>query len=203
MAGVNSRAVRTGTMTPDERKKLSDAGERFATTRAIRIDDRPRMTVADIRRAARRCLRNGLALVVIDYLQLIQPEDCRVPREQQVARISRGLKNLSKELKVPIIAMMQLNRQYEERERPEIRHLRESAAVGHDAHVILLLHRPPDGVVDDEGLTNGGRANKKYIVRPWPAELIIAKNRGGEIGRLLLDWNPSETRFSCWGEREF
>ena len=57
-------------------------------------------------------------------------------------------------------------------------------------HVILLLHRPPDGVVDDEGLTNGGRANKKYIVRPWPAELIIAKNRGGEIGAAATGLEP-------------
>ena len=103
IAQVNSRKIRTRQLTADDRTKLVDAANSFSR-RSIRIDPRTDLKVADIRRAARRLLREGLSLVMVDYLGLVEPDDYRASREQQVARISRGLKNLAKELNVPVLA---------------------------------------------------------------------------------------------------
>jgi len=202
IAEVNSRAVRTGRIQQEDMTKLAAGAERFSR-RTIRIDPRTDLKVSDIRRASRRLLRDGLALVVVDYLGLIEPDDYRASREQQVARISRGLKNLAKELKVPVMAMCQLNRDKMGNERPTLRNLRESGAIGNDAHMVLFLHKPADGIEDTiyETFTkpDGREGRKKQIVRrEWPAELILAKNRNGDTGTVRLDWHGQYTRFSCW-----
>ena len=120
ISNVNSRKIRTRTMTPDDRARLVDGAQAFAR-HSIRIDPRTDLKVSDIRRAARRLLREGLALVMVDYIGLVEPDDYRASREQQVARISRGLKNLAKELNVPVMALCQLNRTHETTERPQLR----------------------------------------------------------------------------------
>lgn len=206
IAEVNSRAIRTGKLHADDVKKLADGASEFSR-RAIRIDPRTDLKVSDIRRAARRLLKDGLAMVMVDYIGLIEPDDYKVSREQQVARVSRGLKNLAKELKVPVIALCQLNREKASNERPSLRNLRESGAIGNDAHMVLFLHKPPDGIVDteykNEPQMDGSVKRKKTVVeRDWPAELILAKNRNGETGTIRLDWEAQYTRFSCWDKAE-
>ena len=197
IAQVNSRSIRTQRLTAEDRSKLVDGANEFSR-RAIRIDPRTDLKVADIRRAARRLLRGGLSLVMVDYLGLVEPDDYRASREQQVARISRGLKNLAKELNVPVLALCQLNREKQSTERPQLRNLRESGAIGNDAHMVLFLHKPPDGIVDIE--YQEGR--KVPVQRDWPAELILAKNCNGETGVVRLDWIAEFTRFECWDREE-
>lgn len=202
IASVNSRLIRTRKLTQDDNVALFNAASDFSR-RAIKIDPRIDLKVSDIRRAARRLLKDGLSLVMVDYIGLIEPDDLRAPREQQVARISRALKNLAKELNVPVIALCQLNRAKESNERPQLKNLRESGAIGNDAHMVLFLHKPPDGIIDVDyevvTLPDGSKKRKKSVmVQPWPAELIVAKNRNGETGIVRLDWIPAYTRFKCW-----
>jgi replicative DNA helicase len=193
IGGVNSRAIRTASLSDEDRQKIVDAAEQFAH-RAIRIDPRPYLKVTDIRRAARRLLKDGLTMVVVDYIGLIEPDDPKIVREQQVARNSRGLKNLAKELNVPVLVLCQLNRENMPDERPALRHLRESGAIGQDAHMVLFLHRPEEGIVARVA------KDKTKVYHPWPAELILAKNRNGQTGIYRLGWTPEKTRFSCWKE---
>ncbi len=192
LANVNSRSIRTASLSADDRSRLIDGANQFSQ-RALRIDDRPYLKVADIRRAARRLVKEKLALVIVDYLGLIEPDDPKVIREQQVARISRALKNLAKELDVPVITLCQLNRENMPDERPALRHLRESGAIGQDADKVMFIHRPDQGIVDRDE-----QNPKSKVKRPWPAELILAKDRTGQTGAYRLEWNPAKTQFACW-----
>jgi len=136
--------------------------------------DAPNIGLTTIRSKARDMTRrpNGLALIAVDYLQLIQPADPRQPREQQVAGFSRGLKLLAKELSVPVLALAQLNRGSEQRadKRPSMSDLRESGAIEADADAVLLLHDDPE--------------------LPGEITAIVAKNRHGRRGQVSLLWQP-------------
>jgi replicative DNA helicase len=112
--------------------------------------------------------------VVVDYLQLIEPEDRKVPRHEQVANISRRLKGLARELKIPVLALCQLNRMADE-SRPRLAHLRESGAIEADADTVLLMHR-------DE--------NKEFEV-----EIDVAKQRNGPTGLVTLVFQKQFSRF--------
>ncbi|TXH11295.1 MAG: replicative DNA helicase [Hyphomicrobiaceae bacterium] len=162
----------------DEEKQRMIEGSSVIDACPIWIDDSPGQTVIDISSKARMLsFRHGLALVVIDYLQLITPEDPRVLREQQIALICRKLKNLAKEIRVPVIALSQLSRAVETREskRPRLNDLRESGSIEQDADNVVFLYRP--GIYDSEE-------------DPYKAELIVAKNRGGPPGDVPLRWVP-------------
>lgn len=146
------------------------------------INDNGYSTLIDIQAECRRIKsESGLGLVVIDYIQLINSHTKAQYREQQVAEISRGLKQLAKELQCPIIALSQLNRTVESRQdkKPTIADLRESGAIEQDADIIFLIHR-------DE--TDANSKNK--------AEIIIGKNRSGETGTVSLKWSGQTTSFS-------
>ena len=144
---------------------------------ALRVVDKPYMTLAAIRSLARGFARTdpGLGVLVIDYLQLMQPADARVPRQEQVAGMSRGLKLLAKELQVPVVALAQVNRGAESRtdKRPSMAELRESGAIEQDADHVLLLHR------DDQDETRIGEI-----------DVLLTKNRGGGTGTITLGWAP-------------
>src|SRR5205807_7880130 len=124
----------------------------------------------------------GLRLVVIDYLQLIDPDDRRESRQEQVAGISRRLKFLARELKVPVLALAQVNRSSEDRQdhRPRLSDLRESGAIEQDADTVLLLHRPE---LFEPGQNDG-------IV-----EVIVAKQRNGPTGEIQLRYDKQYMRF--------
>lgn len=144
------------------------------------IDDRGGLTVTGIRGKARDLTREGpLGLVIVDYLQMVRPYDQRAPREQQVASISRGLKQLAKDLDVPVVALAQVGRRANETGRPAMHHLRESGAIEADADEILLLHR------DDEDEELYGQI-----------EVIFAKNRHGSTGTVRLAWLPAGGRIA-------
>ncbi len=181
-AKVNGHRVRAGELDEVEQDMLMTASQELSEL-PIFIDDYPGRTMAQISAICRRIKRRqGLGLVIIDYLQLIEPEDKNAPREQQIALISRRLKFLAKECSVPIIALAQLNRGVELREdkRPRLADLRESGSIEQDADLVMFLHRP--AAYDPED-------------RPGEADVIIAKNRSGPTGSCTLAWMSESMRF--------
>jgi replicative DNA helicase len=134
-------------------------------------------------KARRVASRHKLGLIIVDYLQLLNPTDSKVPREQQVAEASRGLKSLAKELDVPVVVLSQLNRSSEKENRPpRLADLRESGSIEQDADVVLMLARPKE-------------ADEKFQVAADSAELIVAKQRNGPVGELRLTFLRDLTRF--------
>ncbi|HEV3163334.1 MAG TPA: replicative DNA helicase [Isosphaeraceae bacterium] len=150
------------------------------------IDDTPTRNMLQITANARRLkLRKSISLIVVDYIQLIDSEtgDGRESRQEQIAKISRRLKTLAREIQVPVIALSQLNRAVENREdrRPRMADLRESGAIEQDADIVLLLHRPEYYDPNDQ---------------PGIAELIVAKNRNGPVHPgIKLAFLKNFTRF--------
>jgi replicative DNA helicase len=149
----------------------------------IFIDDTPTRNMLQITANARRLkLRHEIALIVVDYIQLVDSEESRDSRQEQIAKISRRLKTLGRELHVPVIALSQLNRAVENREdrRPRMADLRESGAIEQDADLVLLLHRPEYYDPNDQ---------------PGVAELIVAKNRNGATNSVKLTFLRHFMRF--------
>ena len=155
------------------------------------IDDNTNSTIMDIRAKARRLhTKSPLGLVVVDYLQLIRGVDPRVPREQQIADISRGMKGMAKELGVPVVVLSQLNRESERENRdPRLSDLRESGSIEQDADVVMLLHRPRKRD-DDEGVQENAMPGDSEKIR-----LIIAKQRNGPVGEVDLTFMRRYTRY--------
>ncbi len=144
--------------------------------------------MTEIAAAARRLKRQAsLGLVVIDYLQLIEPDNPRDPRQEQVAKIARRLKGLARELKVPVLCLAQLNRQAEvtRDNEPRLSHLRESGAIEQDADVVMFVHR-------EEYYSTNEEERAKVAGQ---ADLIIAKQRNGPTGDVKLAWLKDFTRF--------
>ncbi|MFN9375123.1 MAG: replicative DNA helicase [Planctomycetaceae bacterium] len=149
----------------------------------IFIDDQGGRTMSQINAICRRLKRkNNLGTVIIDYLQLVEPEDKRAPREQQIAGITRRLKFMAKELQVPVIGLAQLNRGVELREdkRPKLADLRESGAIEQDADIVMFLHRPEMYDPEDS---------------PGVAEIIVAKHRNGPTGIVKLGFKRQFMQF--------
>ena len=183
---VDSHKVRKGHLNSDDIQKLMDAGDMLRKAR-LYIDDTPSRTMIQIAASARRLMKKhekdgGLKLIVIDYLQLIEPENRRDPRQEQVAQISRRLKFLARELLIPVIALAQVNRASEDRQdhKPRLSDLRESGSIEQDADTCMMLHRPGkfDGAQDDNIL-----------------EIIIAKQRNGPTGEITLTWRKEYNRY--------
>jgi replicative DNA helicase len=181
LAGVNSKRLRTGQLTKEDQAALAETSTRISSA-ALHIQDRAGLTVYEIRRAARRLHRKGLALVVVDYLQRITPADAKLPRHQQIGQITDGLKQLARELDVPVLCLCQLNRESEKESRPRLSHLRESGSIEQDADMVLILHRK-----------NGGSDEENHADRQ--AHLFVEKNRNGETGAIRLTWTPERTRY--------
>ncbi len=184
---VDSMKLRTGQLGPQLWQKVVHAASRMYRA-PIYLDDSGQLTVTDIRAKCRRLKRqHGLDLVIIDYLQLMSGS-ARENRQQEIAEISRGLKNLARELDLPIIAVSQLNRSLEAREdkRPRLGDLRESGAIEQDADVVMFIYRHeyyhPEAQ-DTKGL----------------AEVIIAKHRAGSTGRVDMTFLPEFTLFADLG----
>jgi replicative DNA helicase len=183
---VNASYVRKGFISKQDWPKLTKAAGKLADA-PIFIDDSSAITVLDVRAKARRLKkeRGGLSLIVVDYLQLMKSRGNFERREQEISDISRALKALAKELKIPVIALSQLNRAVEQRggdKRPGLADLRESGAIEQDADVIIFLYR-------DEIYNKNNPANK------GKAEVIIAKQRNGPTGVVNLTYLADCTRF--------
>ncbi len=180
---IDQHRVRTGKLSDDDWPRLTSAVSLLADA-PIFIDDSPALTPNEVRARARRLMReHGLGLIVIDYLQLMQVGGSKENRVSEISEISRSLKSLAKELKVPVIALSQLNRSLEQRpnKRPVMSDLRESGAIEQDADLIVFIYR--DEVYNEDSPDKG------------TAEIIISKQRNGPIGTTRLTFLGQYTRF--------
>lgn len=179
--------IRTGNLTVDEWQRLIYAQGQLAEA-PIYIDDTAGIKIGDIRARARRLSQetDGLGLIVIDYLQLIQGSRS-VNRQQEVSEISRQLKIIAKELKVPVIALSQLSRNVEQRQdkRPILSDIRESGSIEQDADIVAFLYRDDYYQQQKEGQPESN-----------VTELILAKNRHGSLGTVKLYFHKEYTKFS-------
>ena len=195
---IDGSKFRSGFISAPEREKLLEAAGKLSQS-PLFIDDTPSRTVTEIAACARRLKRReNLGLVVIDYLQLIQPDDPRDPRQEQVAKMARRLKALARELQIPIMVLAQLNRQVEasgrEEHRPRLSHLRESGAIEQDADVVMFVHR-------EEYYHTKEKAEELGIA--GQGLLILAKQRNGPTGDVKLQWSSMYTRFRDFSEKPY
>lgn len=194
-ARVDAGRLRRGRLTDDDYARLAIAAGRINTA-PLYVDDHPTLTVAQLRAKARRLKRDhpGLALIGVDYLQLMQGGGGRKDgnRQEEVSEISRGLKGIARELDVPVLALSQLSRAVEARpdKRPMMSDLRESGALEQDADVVMFLYRPEYYF---------GKADKKGNNLEGVAELIIGKQRAGRTGTVPLYWRGEFTMFEDTG----
>jgi replicative DNA helicase len=194
-ARVNSHKLRNGQLSADDSHRLIQTASSVSGA-PLFIDDSASRNMTEIAATARRLKRQeNLSLVVIDYLQLIEPDNPRDPRQEQVARISRRLKGLARELNVPVLCLAQLNRQVEATRdnRPQLSHLRESGAIEQDADVVAFVHREEFYQTNDED-----RERVK-----GQADLMIRKQRNGPTGDIKLTWLHEFTRFENWQQPEY
>jgi replicative DNA helicase len=183
-AETNTEIIRNGFLTASIKHRIMDAATQFASE-PLYVDDRGGLTLLDIRGRARLAVRRwGVKCIFVDYLQLVSHSGAQ-SRENEVGFVSRGLKAMSMELGVPVVAAAQVNRQAENRSdnRPKLSDLRESGSIEQDADIVCLVHRPCYYAVQDQEPD------------PQDAELIVAKHRAGRTGTLNLTWRPSLTRF--------
>ena len=188
-AKVTSGDARKGQLGPEKWSRVVEAASKV-NNMPLYFDDASVITVTDIRAKSRRLKASkGLDLIVVDYLQLMQGLSGD-NRQQEIAEISRNLKNLARELKVPILALSQLNRAAEAREdkRPRLGDLRESGAIEQDADIVMMLYR------DDY--------YNPATERPGVAEVNIVKHRSGSTGKVDLYFSKEYTQFSNYSKQE-
>ncbi len=196
-ASVDVSKMRSGHLQARDWQALTRAASDLAR-RPMWIDDTPALGLLELRAKVRRLQGDrrgpGVGLVVVDYLQLMQGRQGASSREQEISEISRGLKGLSKELSVPVIALSQLNRAVETRatkdKRPQLSDLRESGAIEQDADNIIFIYREDYYDRDD--------AEKRGL-----AELIVAKQRNGPTGKVRVRFTASCTRFDNLAPEEY
>jgi len=217
-SGISSENLRMGKISQQEFRQLARAAADLQTL-PLYIDDTPGLTIAALRTRARRLKRQkGIGMVVIDYLQLLQgsgrsSSDNRV---QEISEISRGLKQLAKELDVPVLALSQLSRAVEQREdkRPQLSDLRESGSIEQDADIVMFIYRedyyvaarepkrPMDG--DDAKIFEAYEQWQRDMERVYgTAELLIAKQRHGATGKVKMKFDSRITKFSDLADDSF
>jgi len=207
MSKIPSEKIRTGNISKMDFENLLKNSEKIKNL-SLFIDDSPALTLSAIRSRSRRLKRkDGLDLIIIDYLQLISSESRNLNdnRVKEISEITRGLKAIAKEFNIPVIALSQLSRKVEDREekRPQLADLRESGSIEQDADLVVFLYReeyylartePPEGT--EKHITWTDKMEKIHNI----AEIIVAKNRHGPISRVRLHFNASNTKFSDLAE---
>ena len=181
---VEAQNLRTGNLSDSDWSSLIEAAGIIGKSKLI-IDDTPGISVANLRSKCRKYkLEHNLGIIMIDYLQLMTGSRKAESRQQEISDISRSLKEIARELQVPVVALSQLSRAVEQRpdHRPMLSDLRESGAIEQDADVVMFLYR--DDYYNHD-------TDKKNV-----AEVIIAKQRNGSIGTVELAWLPSFTKFA-------
>jgi replicative DNA helicase len=194
-ARVNSHRLRAGQLKAEDSQRLIETAAEISRA-PLYIDDSPSRNMTEIAATARRLKRqDDLACIIIDYLQLIDPDNPRDPRQEQVARISRRLKGLARELNVPVLCLAQLNRQVEATRdnKPQLSHLRESGAIEQDADVVMFVHR--------EEFYQTNQEDRDAV--KGQAELLIRKQRNGPTGDIKLTWLHEFTRFENYQQPEY
>lgn len=190
-SGVDSWNIRTGNLSDSDFAKLSDAMGEMAEA-PIYIDDKPGLSVLEMRTKARRIAHEQqLGLIIVDYLQLMQGSAHNAGnRVQEVSEISRGLKLVARELNVPLIALSQLSRSVETRTPPipQLSDLRESGSIEQDADIVSFIYRPGYYEPDNPDVAN-------------ITKLIIAKHRNGPVGQVELFFHPERLRFMSLDKR--
>lgn len=180
-ADIDAWRLKTGKLSENDFTRLSEAMGQLADA-PIYIDDTPGISIAEMRTKARRLqLEHGVGLIIVDYLQLVDPGRRYDNRVQEVSMVSQFLKNIARELKVPVLALSQLNRAVEHREkgRPQLADLRESGAIEQDADVVFFLYRPDEEV--------SGTST--------PVNLLVAKHRNGPTGEIYLLFKGDRIKF--------
>jgi len=192
-SGVDSRRLRLGDQTEDEERRIMEATGKLSEA-PIFIDDSPILRMVEMRSKARRLdNERGIDLVIVDYMQLIRG-DGRESRVQEVSEISRSLKEVARELDVPLIAVSQLSRAPEWRasHRPQLFDLRESGSIEQDADVVVFIYR------EDMYYTNKEAWERDHPDQPYPkgmAEIIVAKHRNGPTGTVNLRFRDRIVKF--------
>lgn len=188
---VDSRSISTGNLQATELELVLDSADNIVNTKLF-IDDSSSLTLGALRTKCRKLKQNhDIGLVVIDYLQLMEGNPRVDSRQQQISELSRGLKNLARELELPVIALSQLSRAADARtdHRPVLSDLRESGAIEQDADIVMFIFREgyyrSDEPIDEEEQKRRERS----------AEVIIAKNRSGATGTIPLTWLGEYTKF--------
>lgn len=188
---IDNNKIKNQYLSKEDQHKFTDIANEFASAQTVFIDDTPNRTVNEIAANARKLKRtNDLALLVVDYIGLITPENANDPRQEQVAKIARRLKGLAREVGIPVLCLAQLNRAAEEGgrdPRPKLSHLRESGAIEQDADVVMFIHRS-----DEKKQTNEADNDME---EQDTAEIIVAKQRNGSTGTVHLYWHGEFTRF--------
>jgi replicative DNA helicase len=192
-AKIDQQDVRAARLSNDQLQKFMESSAELRDLPLL-IDDSSMLSPMELRARARRVYRqseDGLALIIVDYLQLMQLPGSTESRVNQISEISRSLKSLAKELEVPVIALSQLNRAVEQRpnKRPMMADLRDSGAIEQDADVIFFIYR-------DEVYNEDSEEGNK-------AEIIIGKQRNGPIGTVDLTFLKEFTRFENFAVDSF
>jgi replicative DNA helicase len=188
---INQGHLRSGRLHEDDWPRIDSAMTQLGGA-SIHVDETPALSPTEVRARARRLKRErGLDLIVVDYLQLMQVAGTKENRATEIAEISRSLKALAKELKVPVIALSQLNRGVEQRveKKPVMSDLRESGSLEQDADLILLIYREE---VYDPNTTRKGIA-----------DIIIAKQRNGPTGDVQLTFLGQYTKFENYAPESY
>lgn len=184
-AMVDSKSMKLGNLSDDDWDKVIESTDAVANS-PLYIEENSSITVSELRSICRKWKQNhDVQLVIIDYLQLMSANHRVESRQTFIAEVSRALKNLAKELKIPIIALSQLSRAVDSRpdHTPVLSDLRESGSIEQDADVVMFIYR-------DEYY------NPETTTKPQTAEIIIAKQRSGETGRVDLRWIGKYTKFA-------
>ncbi|NBF41342.1 MAG: replicative DNA helicase [Spirochaetes bacterium] len=182
-ARIGSQTIRTGMLKPSDFKSLTDAAGLIYES-PLWINDTPNIPLLDLRAQARRMVaQQGIRVLFVDYITLITSENTELPRHEQVAEISRSLKALARELRVPIIALSQLTRDSEGK-RPSLASIRESGSIEQDADVVIFLHR-------ERGSERTGDEHPSVV----ETELVVAKQRNGPVGTVKIAFVPKYTKF--------
>jgi len=200
--GIGSHDIRTGRISTEDYTRLVEVTNQLQHI-PLFIDDTAGLTISQLRTRARRLKRqHNLSLIIIDYLQLLRPAPGTRPenRVQELSEITRTLKQLAKELNVPLIALSQLSRAVEQREdkRPQLADLRESGSIEQDADVVMFVYREEyyvERTKPNEGTAEFQEWQQKMAMVAGKAEVIVGKQRHGPVGTVQLGFEGMFTRF--------
>ena len=218
-SGISSENLRTGKISRQEFQQLARAAGELSSL-PLYIDDTPGLTIAALRTRSRRLKRQkGIGMIVVDYLQLLSGSgrgSASENRVQEISEISRGLKQLAKELNVPVLALSQLSRAVEQREdkKPMLSDLRESGSIEQDADIVLFVYREDYYVAarEPKRAMDGDDAKVFEAHEQWQrdmervygtAELIVAKQRHGSTGKVRMRFDARVTKFSDAADEDY